>query len=117
MERIRLKHKRKITSLISPKKIEKEVINDTQIIIVVAREVAKESQETIPPALTSIITKFVDVFPKDLPDQLPLMRDIQHAIDLVSRATLPNLATLSDEPDDHAELQKQVDELLSKEFI
>ena len=64
--------KEKNLSLISPKEIEKE-INGTQIIILVAWEVAKESQEMIPPVATPIITKFTDVFPKDLLDQLPLM--------------------------------------------
>ena len=106
MERIRLKHKRKITSLISPKKIEKEVINDTQIIIVVAREVAKESQETIPPALTSIITKFVDVFPKDLPDQLPLMRDINMLLIWYREPLCPIWSHYRMNPMNHAELQK-----------
>ena len=54
-----------------------------QIIVSVIREVAKESQTTIPPAMTFIITNFIDVFPKDLSDQLPSMRNIQHTIDLV----------------------------------
>ena len=63
-----------------------------QIIIMVAREVAKESQEPIPPAVTPIITNFADVFPKDLQYQLPPMRNMQHVIDLVSGATLPSLS-------------------------
>jgi len=60
--------KKKNPSLISPEEIEKEVINGTQIIVLVAREVAKETQETILPVVTPVITKFTDVFPMDLPD-------------------------------------------------
>jgi len=93
------------------------VINGTQIIVLVAREVAKEFQETIPPASTPIVTKSADVFPKYLPDQLSLMRNIQHAIDLVPWATLLNLPHCQMNSMEHAELQRQVDELLSGGFI
>ena len=65
-----------------------------QIIISVAREVAKESHEMILPAVAPIITDFVDMFPKDLPDQLPLMRNIQHTIDLVPEPLCPTCRTI-----------------------
>ena len=83
----------------------------------VAREVAKESHETILPKVAPIITKFADVFPNDLPGQLPPMRNIQHAIDLVPGATLPNLSHYRMNPMEHVELQRQVEELLSRWFI
>ena len=97
--------KEKNLNLISPKEIEKEVISETRIIILVVREVAKESHETILPAMASIITNFADVFPKDLPDQLLPMRNIQHAIDLVLGDTA-QLAALSDEPDGTCQITK-----------
>ena len=64
-----------------------------------------------------MLQEFKDVFPEELPDHLPPMRDIQHAIDFVPRATLPNLPQYRMSLAEHAELQRQVEELLRKGFV
>ena len=60
-----------------------------------------------------MLQEFKDVFPKELSDQIPPMRDIQHAIDFVLGATLPNMPHYRMNLTEHAELQRQVEELLS----
>jgi len=64
-----------------------------------------------------MIDEFADVFLEDLPDQLPPMCDIQRTIDLVPKASLSNLPHYRMNPTEHAELNRQVDELLEKGFI
>jgi len=62
------------------------------------------------PEVTLIITKSV-VFSEGLSDKLPLTRDIQHAIELVPGANLPNLPHPRLDPTKQTKLKRQVDEL------
>ena len=81
------------------------------------KEIHEPTQKEPTQEAKKILTEFSDVFPDDLPDRLPSLRDIQHAIDLVPGATLPNLPHYRMNPTEHQELQKQVGELLRKGFI
>ncbi|XP_057958649.1 uncharacterized protein LOC131151421 [Malania oleifera] len=65
---------------------------ETQVVyVVVAKEAEQKSleQET-PPEVFPILSEFEDVI-FEPPSELPPMRDIQHAIDLVPSSSLPNL--------------------------
>ena len=71
----------------------------------------------IPPSLFSILQEFCYVFPDELrPGLLPL-RGIEHRIDLIPGASLPNRAAYRTNPEETKEIEKQIQELLSKGMI
>ncbi|KAK1649082.1 hypothetical protein QYE76_066887 [Lolium multiflorum] len=59
--------------------------------------------------------EFGDVFPEEVPAGLPPLRGIEHQIDLIPGASLPNRAPYRTNPEETKEIQKQVQALLDKE--
>ena len=66
----------------------------------------RETESTHPPEVAPILQEFADIFLEELPEGLPPMQDIQHAIDLIPGSSLPNLPHYRMSPTDHAELQR-----------
>jgi hypothetical protein len=62
----------------------------------------------LPHAITILLQKFKDVFPAGIPSGLPPLRGIEHQIDLISGASLPNRATYRTNPEETKEIQQQV---------
>ena len=73
--------------------------------------------EEVPVEAKGLIKGFADVFPVELPDELPPLRDIQHQIDLMPRSNLPNRPHYRINPKEHEELRRQVEGLLTKGHI
>jgi hypothetical protein len=61
--------------------------------------------------------EYKDVFPEETPHGLPPIRGIEHQIDFVSGATIPNRPAYRSNPEDTKELQRQVSELLEKGHV
>ena len=68
----------------------------------VRTKVATNATEGYP----AFLQNFADVFPTELPDQLPPEREIQHFIDFIPGASLPNLPHYRLSPSQSAELQR-----------
>ncbi|GKB65049.1 putative nucleotidyltransferase, ribonuclease H [Tanacetum coccineum] len=80
----------------------------------VIKEVRNDDPPPPPDILIPLLKRFQSVFPEEIPAGLPPMRTIQHCLDLVPGATLPNKPAYQMNPTENAELQRQVDELLRK---
>ncbi|KAK1628508.1 hypothetical protein QYE76_002823 [Lolium multiflorum] len=68
----------------------------------------------IPSSLLSLLKEFQDVFPDELPHGLPPLQGIEHRIDLIPGAPLPNRAAYRTNPEDTKEIQHQIQDLLAK---
>ena len=102
--------------LISGKEVEKEIGNNELVYVLVSKEILaeKEAQSTMPIELKIILEEFKDVFPEELPPGLPPIRGIEHQIDLIPGAQLPNKAAYRSNPEETKEMQKQIEELMER---
>ena len=75
--------------------------------MVVSREV-KQEDGSIPTELASMLEEFQDIMLDEMPKQLPPMRDMQHAIDLIPGSTLPNLPHYRMSPIENEELNRKI---------
>ena len=69
------------------------------------------TSHTLPLVLSSLLQEFQDVFPDELPPGLPPLRGIEHRIDLIPIAPLPNKAPYHVNPSETKEIQWQVQQL------
>ncbi|XP_057811708.1 LOW QUALITY PROTEIN: uncharacterized protein LOC131025929 [Salvia miltiorrhiza] len=69
---------------------------------------------SLPPSIRGVLQEFDDVFPEDTPTGLPPLRGIEHQIDFMPGATLPNRPAYRTNPEETKELERQIGELLAK---
>ena len=75
--------KKKSLNLIGAKELETIMSEGSPVWMLVDREVREDSKVDYPKEVASLLAEVHNFFPEDLPDYLPPMRNIQHAIDLV----------------------------------
>ena len=63
-----------------------------------------EFDESLPSIVVSLLQEYEDVFPNDVPSGLPLIRGIEHQIDFVPGATIPNRLAYRSNPKETKEL-------------
>jgi len=82
--------------IISPKEVHEKSI----MFALVAKEITGDSLDEKPKKKSVMLKEFQNIFPSELFDVLPLIRDIQHVIDFVPSDTLSNLPHYRMNPSD-----------------
>jgi hypothetical protein len=72
---------------------------------------------SLPRAITNLLQEFKDIFPAEIPPGLPPLRGIEHQIDLIPDASLPNRAVYRTNSEETKEIQRQVQELLDNGYV
>ena len=103
------------TNLLSLARFEEEMKDTGTFYILISKEISDEVK--VPEAAVPLIKEFGDVFPDELPEGLPPLRDVQHQIDLEPGVMLQNRHYYRMSPSEHEELRCQVEELLLKRHI
>ena len=70
----------------------------------------------LPPQVENVLSEFDDIFSKEGPIGLPPFRGIEHQIDLIPRASLPNRPTYRTNPEETKEIESQVQYHLTFSF-
>ena len=65
----------------------------------------EDMPSSLPPVVANLLQEYHDVFPKEVPPGLPPMRGIEHQIDLIPGASLPNRAPYRTNPEETKEIQ------------
>ena len=90
----------------------------TPIVLLYRGEVLVSNDMTpLPLGVSNALQDFANVFPDEVPAGLPPLRGIEHQVDLIPGATLPNRAPYRTNPKETKEIQKHVQALLDKGYI
>ena len=80
-------------------------------------EPTTNTSHELPLVFQSLLQEFKDVFPDELPLGLPPLRGIEHRIDLIPGAPLPNKAPYRVNPEETKEIQQQVQQLIDNGHV
>jgi hypothetical protein len=109
------KESKPLVSLITKAQV-KDAVEELQTMCLVL--LFEPNKEVVLPAeIEQLLADYMDVVPEEVPQGLPPMRDIQHAIDFIPGAVIPNRPAYRMSPQEHTEVQRQVEELLKKGLV
>ena len=106
---------------IKQSQVRKSLCTQKPILLLIFKESLLSSSSSnhapdIPSELLGLFLDFFDVFPEENPKGLPPIRGIEHQINLVPGASLPNRPAYRTNQVETKELQKQIDDLLDKGY-
>ena len=72
---------------------------------------------SLPPQVENLLSEFEDIFSNEGPIGLPPIKGIEHQIDFISGASLPNRPAYRTNPEETKEIELQVQDLLEKGWV
>ena len=94
--------------------------NPEQVLFVLVYKdilISANDMTSLPSVVSHLLQDYGDVFLEETPVGLPSIRGIEHQIDLILGAALPNQPPYRTNPEETKEIQRQVQELLDKGFV
>ncbi|RDY11949.1 hypothetical protein CR513_03318, partial [Mucuna pruriens] len=106
---------KKMSAFTKTKEVESVLLVKEKLLVLLY--FTNEFHSSFPCEVDSLLQKFTDVFPDEVPHGLPPLRGIEHQIDLIPGCPVPNRPAYRTNPEETKEIQKQVNELLQKGFM
>ena len=97
--------------------IKRALVEKKSVLVLVFKESYFSTNEltpSLPSSFVSLLQEYEDIFPEEEPSGLPPLRGIEHQIDFIPGATLPNRPAYRANPEETKEIQRQVEDLLTK---
>ncbi|XP_074278613.1 uncharacterized protein LOC141602205 [Silene latifolia] len=98
------------------REVEEVLARGEQAYVLMVREL-EANGEGSSREVQGLLKEFCDVFPEELPVGLPPLRGIEHQIDLIPGAQLPNKPAYRCNPEEAKELQRQVQKLIDRGYV
>uniref|UniRef100_A0A2N9GSJ0 CCHC-type domain-containing protein n=1 Tax=Fagus sylvatica TaxID=28930 RepID=A0A2N9GSJ0_FAGSY len=114
------KGKTKVSFYARESEVKRAFFADRPMILLVYKESylnLDETNKSLPSLAVSLLQEFEDVFPEEMPNELPPIRGIEHQIDFVPGAAIPNRPAYRSNPEETKEFQRQVEDLMSKGYV
>jgi hypothetical protein len=100
--------------------IKRALISHQPLILLMYKEALLCTNDLVgalPSDIVSLLQEFEDVLPEEVPHGLPPIGGIEHQIDFIPGASIPNRPAYRSNPEETKELQRQVGELLEKGYV
>ena len=114
------KKENKYSVLAKKSEIKEAIYSEMHFVLLVFKEAQLATNDivgSIPSNVTSLLQEFEDLFADDVPKGLPPIRGIEHQIDFIPGASIPNKPAYRTSPEETKELQRQVEDLLAKGWV
>ena len=100
--------------------IKQALFSQQNLLVLVYKEAMLNTNDltsTLPSVVLTLLQEYEDIFPNEIPPGLPPIRGIEHQIDFIPGASLPNCPTYRTNLEEAKEIQKQVQELMDKGYV